>query len=137
MEEKSRKTIESEISEKKMKHNLIFDKHRNHMNSNKIWQTQCVLRSHLDGVRGIYFSKKKPSFVSVSEDCLIKFWDIRNVIHSNFESIINPFLTLREHTGPIFTITGFCDNNDMNYVYTGGTEVIFFLIFEFPKFILN
>lgn len=51
--------------------------------------------------------------VSVSEDCLMKVWDINDFGGSN----VLPYSTIRSHTGPIFTITG-----SDELVFTGGME---------------
>ena len=45
------------------------------------------------------------SLISVSEDCLIKVWSMENIIYSNQNDDITPYLNLRGHTGPIFSVT--------------------------------
>lgn len=42
--------------------------------------------------------------VSISEDCQVKLWDTNQFSENNN---IEPYLSLREHTGPIFTIAGY------------------------------
>ena len=42
----------------------------------RLWNPKCSLRGHLDGVRDIIFSECLPVLASVSEDCMIKLFDI-------------------------------------------------------------
>lgn len=67
---------------------------------------KCTLRSHLDGVRGLFFTENEPILVSVSEDCLIKLWDVRSFTNLHENSPNEPYLTLRGHLGQVFTVTG-------------------------------
>lgn len=60
----------------------------------------------MDGVRGVFFCSVDPVLVSISEDCLVKLWDIRQFASASENSHLEPYLTLREHVGPIFTVTG-------------------------------
>jgi striatin 1/3/4 len=41
--------------------------------------------------------------VSVSEDCSIKLWDTNQF---QPDENVDPYISLREHTGPIFTVAG-------------------------------
>jgi striatin 1/3/4 len=94
-----------------------------------IWEESSALRSHFDGIRGVFMSARDPLFCSISEDCMFKAWDLRGILRNddpthNFE----PYYTLREHTGPLFAITGNQQDSlssyDGNYVYTAGSEGI-------------
>ena len=62
------------------------------------------IRAHFDGVRGVYYSATLDMMASVSEDCQIKLWNIKNAKDSS--SLIEPVATLRGHTAPILSITG-------------------------------
>lgn len=61
------------------------------------------MRSHLDGVRDTHFISSK-TMVSVSEDCLIKLWDINLFYNSDITENVDCYYTLREHTGPLFSV---------------------------------
>ena len=89
----------------------------------KLLVPKCSLRSHMDSVRGVYFSSKNPILASVSEDCMIKLWDTRVFSHSNESSHIEPYYTLRYHSGPLFTVTGSPEKegNGM-HIFTAGSE---------------
>ena len=83
-----------------------------------------VLKSHFDSVRDIYLSPDKKNLVSVGEDMIINFWDFKKAIRQNKENI-EPYLSLRSHTTPIFTLTGAREThqNDEN-IYTSGVDGI-------------
>lgn len=65
------------------------------------------LRSHLDSVRGIEFISAIDALASVSEDCTVKLWSIRSMVE-NENQLVEPYITLRGHTGPIFTAEKGC-----------------------------
>ncbi len=84
-----------------------------------LYQSKCTLKSHFDSVRGLVFLSTSNqdgghglSLVSASEDCSLKLWDANKFCnykdlqaadgHSNFE----PYLTLRGHKTPIFSLDG-------------------------------
>ena len=84
-----------------------------------------TLRSHFDAVRSCHITEDESTLVTTSEDCMIKLWSLNNL--KNFtpgkqgSTAINmePFLTLRGHTGPILTS---CNAKDL--LFTGGIEGI-------------
>jgi WD40 repeat protein len=80
-----------------------------------MYKNSATLTGHNDGVRGLFFHPSKPILTSVAEDGLIKLWEVS---HPNSPPT-NSYLTIREHTGPIFTVTGGDD-----YTFTGGMEGI-------------
>ena len=83
------------------------------------------LRSHLDEVRKLTYLKNLNSLVSVGEDCLIKVWSLNNIFSESQFQNIEPYLTLRGHTGPLFcTEKGI---NNSNLVYTAGNEGIIYI----------
>lgn len=61
-----------------------------------------TLKSHLDNVRGLKFIDFREALVSISEDCSVKLWNIDEIIQNNGQ--VEPYITLRGHTGPIFSI---------------------------------
>ena len=80
------------------------------------WTPKISLKSHLDGVRGVYFVNKNV-LASVSEDCTVKLWDCKGFL--NDSDSFDPFLTLRGHTQAIFTIDGGHET-----IYTGDSSGI-------------
>ncbi|EGR31914.1 hypothetical protein IMG5_099940 [Ichthyophthirius multifiliis] len=88
---------------------------------------QSQLRSHFDGVRDCYFTKNN-TLVTVSEDCMVKLWDTRQFQSSNEETHLEPFYTLREHTGHLYAISGLsqeiCSEKQSQIVFTSGSEGI-------------
>lgn len=78
------------------------------------------LRSHFDEVRKLCYLPEMNSLVSVSEDCLIKVWELKNIFYNTQNNDIEPYLTLRGHTGPLYcTEKGKAGSN---LIYTGGNE---------------
>jgi hypothetical protein len=82
-----------------------------------------VLKSHLDSVRGVHLTPDKKTLVSVGEDMLVNFWDFKKSLKlskDNFE----PYLTIRSHTTPIFSLTGPKKEmpNSQTSVYSSGID---------------
>jgi len=65
-----------------------------------------TLRSHLDGVRQLFMSSSSCLLTSVSEDCLVKIWDLKHLMKNYDSNYTEPTVTLREHGGAVFTVTG-------------------------------
>lgn len=94
---------------------------------------KSCMRGHLDGVRRVVFSHSGSALFSVSEDCMLNCWHYSG---KNDEDNIDPYLSIREHMGPIFTmaITPASIASENNVVYTAGTEgVIRAWNLPFPK----
>ena len=88
-----------------------------------------TLRSHMDIVRGVKFLPNSiETMASISEDCMVKLWNLNEMEKKYSETDGNPepYLTLRGHTGPLLTITGLEDNEqqseNMNLLFTAGIE---------------
>lgn len=104
-------------------------------------------RGHLDSVRGVHFVGQENIMASISEDCTVKLWDLSLLMKNEEEGFaegtqfdnINPYYTLRGHTGPLFCITGSpgqlgfnnpeadkaeSTNFDPSLIYTAGMEGI-------------
>ena len=65
----------------------------------------------MDGVRGLHFIKRMDALVSASEDCTLKVWDLSRFTTQENNQIpqsaeIEPYVTLRGHTGPIMAMCG-------------------------------
>lgn len=58
-------------------------------------EIQASLKNHLDGTRDILFTNNDEILVSVSEDCLIKLWDLNSIENYKENALIDPYLTLR------------------------------------------
>ena len=95
------------------------------LKSLQTYELKCSLKSHLDGVRDLFFYNNDEILVSASEDCLIKLWDLK-AIENN--SPIDPYFSLREHTGPLFTITGSVADDKPNIIFSAGSEVFIYII---------
>ncbi len=56
----------------------LYPKKKNSLIYNiKIYKNKkSTLRSHFDGVRDCFFTKNN-TLVTVSEDCMVKLWDVR------------------------------------------------------------
>lgn len=59
------------------------------------YEVKCSLKSHLDGVRDIFFYNNEEVLVSVSEDCLIKLWDLKTLDNFKENTLIEPYFSLR------------------------------------------
>jgi len=61
---------------------------------------------------------------------LIKVWSLSNLNFSNISCDTEPYLVLRGHTGPLFSLAIAPENN--NLIYTAGNEGII-KIWKIPK----
>jgi striatin 1/3/4 len=77
----------------------------------------------MDIVRGLLFVQDIDTLASISEDCTVKLWSLKGLDQSYQESEGNPepYITLRGHTGPLFSITG-PHNTYSKVVFTAGSE---------------
>lgn len=82
-----------------------------------------VMRSHMDIVRGVQFVPEIDAVASVSEDCTVKLWSFKNIesVYSENDGNLEPYITLRGHTGPLFSVTGGHPRNK-RVVFTAGSE---------------
>ena len=78
---------------------------------------QCVLKFHLDAVRGIYIDPFQKVLTSVSEDKTMALWE-KILKHPKDEE---PFIVFRIHTTPIFTVTGASNKNIIGDYLTNGS----------------
>jgi striatin 1/3/4 len=76
------------------------------------------LNSHFDEVRKLSYIENMNCLISVSEDCLIKVWDLNNFMYNSQNEDITPYLNLRGHTGPLFCV----EHGKDNLIYSGGNE---------------
>lgn len=87
----------------------------------RTWDQKTTLKSHMDGVRSVFFSSKNNILATSSEDCLIKLWDISNHETLNESSFFEPYFTLRGHKHAIFCSAGNTVGNEQ-LLYTAGKE---------------
>ena len=94
------------------------------------------LRSHMDSVRGTQFMPAVDALATVSEDCMVKLWNLTELERKASESgaSLEPYLTLRGHTGPLFAIAGSTNPNSAckNMLFTGGIEGVI-RVWSLPK----
>ena len=85
------------------------------------------MRSHMDIVRGVHFVGNSDTMASISEDCTVKLWSIKSMqaAHSgDHKGNIEPYFTMRGHTGPLFACTGNTSASKVgaNLLLTAGVE---------------
>lgn len=73
----------------------------------------------MDIVRGVHFLQNSDTMASVSEDCTVKLWSFKKIqeTYNDVKGNIEPFFTMRGHTGPLFSVTG-----SNNLLFTAGME---------------
>lgn len=86
-------------------------------------QEKYVLKSHFDIVRGLHFIPSMETLASISEDCLVKLWNLNDLDtkYQEQDGNLEPYITLRGHTGPLLSVTGSISEND-RLLFTAGTE---------------
>ncbi len=98
----------------------LISNQNNSNNNNYVFSlNKCIeLKSHFDEVRKLCYINELNSLISVSEDCLIKVWSLNNIFSLSQNEDIEPYLTLRGHTGPLYCV----EHGKKNLLYTGGNE---------------
>ena len=82
----------------------------------------------MDIVRGVQFIPSVEAFATISEDCMVKLWSLQDLEkkYSEADSVPEPYLTLRGHTGPLLAIEGVTGNRESTknekILFTGGVE---------------
>ena len=102
------KPMESEMEDEKLIHPSL--------------EKKSALLSHMDSIRGLTYLDKDQLLASVSEDCLVKLWNLKEIRQNWQSESIEPFLTLRGHTAPLIAI---CQSNGTakeRLIYTAGAE---------------
>ena len=66
------------------------------------------MRSQIYIVRGVQFVPEIDAVASVSGDCTVKLWSFKNIdnVYSENGGNLEPYITLRWHTDPLFSVTG-------------------------------
>lgn len=68
------------------------------------------------------FCKDDSILITVSEDTTVKLWDTSLFSKANERSNLEPYQTLRERGGPIFTVTGTSIEEKTHLIFTGGSD---------------
>lgn len=78
----------------------------------------------MDIVRGVQFVPEIDTLASISEDCTVKLWSLKGIdqAYNETEGNIDPYITLRGHTGPLFSVTGANHPNHKQLIFTAGSE---------------
>jgi striatin 1/3/4 len=78
-----------------------------------------ALRNHFDMVRSVLVAQNEKVLVTVSEDCMVKLWSLPDLQQkwTDNRGNLEPYLTLRGHTGPLLCASG---RNDI--LFTAGIE---------------
>ena len=87
----------------------------------------CVIKYHLDSVRGLCISNDLRQLVSIGDDMLINYWDLSKIMRNS--SQIAPVVSLRGHRSSIMNIcsTSSVGNNNSSSsssFYTSGLDGI-------------
>mmetsp|Transcript_37153 Transcript_37153/g.48860 ORF Transcript_37153/g.48860 Transcript_37153/m.48860 type:complete len:268 (-) Transcript_37153:948-1751(-) len=92
------------------------------------------LKSHMDIVRGIQFVPAMDAMATISEDCMVKLWNLSDMDRKYSEAStaenlrMEPYLTLRGHTGPLLCSASVTDSTrdtpNKNLLFTAGIEGI-------------
>lgn len=86
------------------------------------------LRSHMDIVRGTQFVASADALASISEDCMVKLWNLTELEKKFTEpdSVLEPYMTLRGHTGPLLCIESISGSRkaqtNSSLLFTAGIE---------------
>ena len=86
------------------------------------------VRAHFDSVRGVHYLQQHNILATISEECQIKLWNIQN-IQKQFESangFLEPYITLRGHTGAVLSITGPKIQGDANSAFNKSVSKLIF-----------
>lgn len=80
----------------------------------------------MDSVRSAHFMPNGEVLATVSEDCMVKLWSLESIEskYSKLNGNVEPFLTLRGHTGPLLAVAGLGDSKRKNsqLLFTAGDE---------------
>ena len=82
----------------------------------------------MDSVRGAHFVAGSDTLATVSEDCMVKLWTFTDLDSklAKTDGNIEPYLTLRGHTGPLLSVAGLSEarsnSKNKNVLFTAGDE---------------
>lgn len=87
-----------------------------------------TLKSHMDSVRNAHILPGSDVLATVSEDCMVKLWSLEGIEsrYTKSNGNVEPFLTLRGHTGPLLAVAGLVEERksakNKNLLFTAGDE---------------
>ena len=87
-----------------------------------------TLKSHMDSVRNAHILPGSDVLATVSEDCMVKLWSLEGIEsrYTKLNGNVEPFLTLRGHTGPLLAVAGLVEERksakNKNLLFTAGDE---------------
>lgn len=86
----------------------------------------------MDIIRGVQFVPSVDAMATISEDCMVKIWNLSDLDRKYAESSstentsMEPYLTLRGHGGPLLCVTSITDasrqSENKNLLFTAGIE---------------
>ena len=82
----------------------------------------------MDSVRGAHFVPGNNCLATISEDCMVKLWALEDIDqrYLKTDGNIEPYLTLRGHTGPLLSVAGLGEarksSQNSNFLFTAGDE---------------
>ena len=86
----------------------------------------------MDIVRGVQFVPSVDAMATISEDCMVKLWSLPELDRKLMEAsspeaaTLEPYLTLRGHTGPLLCAASISDaqkqSANANLLFTAGIE---------------
>jgi striatin 1/3/4 len=83
----------------------------------------------MDSVRGAHFIAGSETLATVSEDCMVKLWAVDDELEHRYiksDGNLEPYMTLRGHTGPLLSVTGPGQSRksqkNSNLLFTAGDE---------------
>lgn len=72
------------------------------------------VKGHFDTVREMFYIENMHVLASVSEDCQVHLWNLKNIasesdriVSANEQLNLESYSTLRGHRGSLYSITGF------------------------------
>jgi WD40 repeat protein len=92
--------------------------------SRRTWLSKSVFRSHVDAVRGVYFTNREEILVTASDDLTLKLWDVGCISRFTDSMTHESYFTMRGHKGPIFALTGGVVGSDQLLFRAGSEGVI-------------
>ena len=99
-----KKDIEQKFLENDIINNNINIKEDPKEKQNLSFTKYAELNSHFDEVRKLSYLENINSLISVSEDCLIKVWNLNNIKYNSQNGDIIPYLNLRGILGLYFVL---------------------------------
>lgn len=87
----------------------------------QLWSACGDIQAHFDTLRGLVFDSTDPGIFTVSDDCTIKYWDVRPLEQDRDASVPEPVhrFTLRGHTA---AVTSLVYSKTHRHLFTGSVD---------------